>query len=263
MSSDAQDRIHRALTQDIVLMNVLESKRNLERNEQGPQDGDCSPVLKKSRVKTNHVCAAQKESSAGEGAQDDGKGDTLNLLLPLAPPEEIQAVQFFVQGTSVDMYIVSFTQTSPHHPTCACPDFQRRAEPCKHIYYVVFKILFTDIAKQGTEEHILQIAHRQCGAAESGAASELWAAIVTAERKRQTTPLLGPKTDVDTCSICFDDMDPKNIKQVSWCSKECRTPFHRTCMDIWLQTNHTCPMCRKDWAKWRGGMRMGGRNGWR
>jgi len=41
------------------------------------------------------------------------------------------------------------------------------------------------------------------------------------------------------CSICLDSIDDKFIKTV------CQHNFHEKCLQMWLNKNNICPLCRK------------------
>lgn len=41
------------------------------------------------------------------------------------------------------------------------------------------------------------------------------------------------------CSICLDSTDDKFIKTV------CQHNFHEKCLQMWLDKNNVCPLCRK------------------
>ena len=43
-----------------------------------------------------------------------------------------------------------------------------------------------------------------------------------------------------TCSICLDNISNSDVKEL-----QCNHKFHRNCINIWLQDNNTCPLCRQ------------------
>eukprot|EP00045_Choanoeca_perplexa_P006093 m.51872 g.51872 ORF g.51872 m.51872 type:complete len:280 (+) comp13460_c0_seq1:530-1369(+) len=49
------------------------------------------------------------------------------------------------------------------------------------------------------------------------------------------------KLDQDTvCPICLDDEDVENVVQLN----RCHHAFHSACLNVWLEKNTTCPVCR-------------------
>jgi len=46
--------------------------------------------------------------------------------------------------------------------------------------------------------------------------------------------------DQTTCVVCMCDFESRNLLRVLPCSHE----FHARCVDKWLKTNRTCPICR-------------------
>lgn len=45
---------------------------------------------------------------------------------------------------------------------------------------------------------------------------------------------------ITTCSICLEDMGPSAIEATLPCSHK----FHAQCIDPWVASNNTCPVCR-------------------
>ncbi|XP_004502144.1 uncharacterized protein [Cicer arietinum] len=47
------------------------------------------------------------------------------------------------------------------------------------------------------------------------------------------------------CVICMNEFDNVNINnEVTLCTLPCNHVFHQNCAVQWLQTSHTCPLCR-------------------
>ena len=44
---------------------------------------------------------------------------------------------------------------------------------------------------------------------------------------------------LETCSICYEVVE-KGVNKITACNHE----FHRKCLEKWLETNNTCPLCR-------------------
>jgi E3 ubiquitin-protein ligase RNF38/44 len=48
--------------------------------------------------------------------------------------------------------------------------------------------------------------------------------------------------DQTCCVVCMCDFEARQLLRVLPCSHE----FHARCVDKWLKTNRTCPICRAD-----------------
>jgi len=53
-----------------------------------------------------------------------------------------------------------------------------------------------------------------------------------------------PRSSMDqaSCVVCMCDFESRQLLRVLPCSHE----FHAKCVDKWLKTNRTCPVCRQD-----------------
>lgn len=59
--------------------------------------------------------------------------------------------------------------------------------------------------------------------------------------KKMDQPLIQRPQPVGTCSICLEDIKPKQETEVD----TCKHVFHRSCMVKWMEKNNiTCPYCR-------------------
>ena len=50
-----------------------------------------------------------------------------------------------------------------------------------------------------------------------------------------------------SCSVCLEGMRPGDRVMELPCSEKAHHFFHYACGQQWLENNHTCPMCRKDY----------------
>lgn len=135
---------------------------------------------------------------------------------------------FKVIGTTDKTYDVLF---SSDHVSCTCPDFQMRAQVCKHIYYLVFHYYHIEKA------HILTEIN--------GYTLEKF------KNKRAThaTELDASNCRLDDCTICHDEID--DTREVTICLKGCHKPLHTDCFHIYKEYQArlgrvpTCPSCRE------------------
>ena len=53
------------------------------------------------------------------------------------------------------------------------------------------------------------------------------------------------KMETEKCSICLENVGfRENEENVKLSSLPCEHVFHHLCIVNWLQTSHTCPLCR-------------------
>jgi len=63
-------------------------------------------------------------------------------------------------------------------------------------------------------------------------------AVATTPASRPSPP---PEPEQDVCSICQDELRSLQVlRQINGCGHA----FHAECLDGWLKTHSTCPMCR-------------------
>lgn len=60
----------------------------------------------------------------------------------------------------------------------------------------------------------------------------------------------GSENDQTTCVVCMCDFEVRQSLRILPCSHE----FHSKCVDKWLKSNRTCPICRGDAASFFNGM---------
>lgn len=144
-----------------------------------------------------------------------------------------------VLGTSDTAYEVTL-DTAARMAACTCPDHVQRRSVCKHVLYVLFRILRGDATAStlGGVLDSLQLQPARCVPATcqspvllrvAGAHPE-WAA---------------PRWEAgDECALCFDELRPDR-EYIYWCRRQCGKCIHRTCA-AGLRGN-TCPFCRAAW----------------
>jgi len=103
--------------------------------------------------------------------------------------------------------------------------------------------------------------HPELGAPDVNEAENYEALLSLAERLGEVKPKGLPKSDIEqlpsyrftttpegsdndqtVCVVCMSDFEARQVVRVLPCSHE----FHSKCVDKWLKTNRTCPICRGD-----------------
>lgn len=157
-----------------------------------------------------------------------------------------------VMGTTGNVYTVCIKQS----PTCTCPDYKTRYRRCKHIYFVLTRIM--KVKKE--EEDIKEYSNDQIVQMFVNIPDITNNLVVNkniADKYKQLK--LNPNGEViqkvyknteDLCPICLDDID--NGEDISYCKYTCGNNIHTYCFDIYYKNLHSekkCFFCQKNWNK--------------
>ena len=172
--------------------------------------------------------------------------------------EEEGGLVFRVRGET-GSYNVLFDDFSEEDVvvTCSCPD--PFAGLCKHICWVLFKVLkhdnlavfSTGIVPMELVWHVTQNVDAQARMV------EVWGrntglGIRLPDRQPSLRAWLPPKecpflqtkpwppVNLE-CAVCFEDMEQQQAKQCPGCSNS----FHGVCIAKWFSQKRSCPLCRK------------------
>ncbi|KAK6509253.1 hypothetical protein TWF481_004011 [Arthrobotrys musiformis] len=136
--------------------------------------------------------------------------------------------EFKVAGSTGNIYTVVLENI----PTCDCPDSIHKGEICKHILFVMIKVL------RVRHELSYQAALLN---------SEIREIFETSEKKRLQKPL-----DADECPICYEPFE-ENESDVVFCTAQCGSNIHKECFGQWVAAKAgetvTCVMCRTPWEE--------------
>lgn len=126
--------------------------------------------------------------------------------------------KFHVAGMTDDYH----TELAAEGHKCSCPDFERRQQNCKHIYWLLFKYFRLDRQRWLTDQHMMPDEKELEN---------------TKNKKRERDNL------DDDCIIC---LEPLNRGSLHTC-QTCYHHFHDKCLQVWLRhaPNDHCPLCRQ------------------
>jgi Ring finger domain/SWIM zinc finger len=186
--------------------------------------------------------------------------------------------EFSVLGSTGNVYSVKLQSV----PCCNCPDFSRQQDLCKHIIFVLLKVVGLTpenplsyqkaYLKSELEELLELLRSRRVGGGSAIADGSVMAsaAVQTSfARMKETgsTSVVLNDNDGDDigvkrrsleedddcdCPICFDKMDLHDKRnELTFCRAACGTNFHVDCITRWLKNaataKKTCPNCRQVW----------------
>jgi len=149
---------------------------------------------------------------------------------------------FNVMGTTGNIYKVCISDT---HYSCNCPDYLNRKSYCKHLFFILGKVLnmspsdifsnnynLTSIKEFIDNNNILQ--------------NFINDDLVTKFNniKLKSDNIVKQKMN-ETCAICFDDLDKKD--DLVYCKYVCGNSVHSKCFKQWsLIKPNKCVYCRNN-----------------
>lgn len=138
-----------------------------------------------------------------------------------------------VEGSTGTTYVVELKKVGC---CCTCPDFAKRGEMCKHIFFVLVRVAKTPISEvqQDPDNFVLSddLTTRIKNAIDpTHAVTDAFEARLTNE-----------------CGVCYEDFTErdKDLRKCMTCSKA----LHDSCMELWTRScatrgqTWTCPYCR-------------------
>jgi hypothetical protein len=151
---------------------------------------------------------------------------------------------FLVQGSRATSYHVHIC---PESMACTCPDFQLRRETCKHIFFMVGRVLadvalMNDLENGDGPEALVAACFSE--RIERRLRARLDAAKTTCgDTSDNSGTGSGPdetcRSEAD-CVVCFEP-----LASMGWCCKRCRKEcMHLDCAKRWLKQTPSCPLCR-------------------
>lgn len=152
-----------------------------------------------------------------------------------------------VMGTTGNVYTVKIKNV----PECTCPDHQTRNSRCKHIYFVLLRIMkLADAGENNySNEELLEMFQN------IPVITNNLMATVNAQIKYKDLKENDIKKNItinqqpldDSCPICLDDLT--NGEEIDYCKFSCGKNVHTLCFQMWCrkQPNLSCIYCRSSW----------------
>lgn len=179
---------------------------------------------------------------------------------------------FSVLGSTGNVYEVRLQHVS----TCSCPDFARQKDLCKHIIFVLIKVIGLSpdnplaFQKAYLTSELEELSEMMRNRRVGGSRDSI---LANEEVRTSYTRMLASGKSEDTnddgdtksnhiqrrsiegeedwdCPICFDRMDCNDKKnELTFCRGTCGSNFHHDCIVKWLKNCSTksCPNCRQPW----------------
>ena len=160
--------------------------------------------------------------------------DNIYLIESLEPEDDYER-KYLIMGNSGRTYTVKIA----NYPTCTCPDFRTRGNRCKHIYFVLMRIMNIsnymeyEYSDDELEEMFLNIP--------PVAKNLLYEDEQTEQKEVNQKFAKG-----DICPICLDPLE--NGKELDYCKYSCGKTVHKKCFSMWEKSKGgICVFCRGKW----------------
>lgn len=190
------------------------------------------------------------EHNMQSARKERGKTQTIFLIETVIGDKDYERT-FIVRGTTKNIYSVTIT----NKPKCTCPDHVKNRNRCKHIYFVLLRIMRInneDEIEYTNEELIMMFDNMP---------DILRTVIIDPELKKKydllkenNKLLLDPnkknkvakKDTEDMCPVCMDDLE--NGEELDHCKHSCGKNIHKMCFNMWVNNRpRNCIFCGNPW----------------
>lgn len=160
-------------------------------------------------------------------------------LIESLPPEDAYPHQriYVIMGHSGHIYNVTISNV----PNCTCPDFVHKNHRCKHIYFVLMRIMNITNYKEKyfSDDQLIEMFMNVPPVAKN--------LIYVGEKINNEEKEVEQKFDKDDiCPICLDPLE--NGKDLDFCRYSCGKTIHKKCFSMWEKTKGSiCVFCRAEW----------------
>lgn len=158
---------------------------------------------------------------------------------------------FDVEGSTGNIYEVNIS----NNITCECIDFHKRHKICKHIYFIIGKVLdkkiwLNSLIKEDpdinlfntiTEINLNEYIHNKIY--EKTNKKELKEKELKENENEKDLSYLCD----EVCGICYDNFQKEDLVDKIENCLLCKNYLHKSCLKVWLPRSCTCPYCRTKW----------------
>ena len=143
---------------------------------------------------------------------------------------------FVVMGSSGNPYQVTIS----NYPRCTCTDNQLNGRRCKHIFFVLLRIMnATNYMRRKYSDTELVSMYVNIPSIETN--------LIYKGKKPKIKEVVEQKFDEgDKCPICLDLLE--NGKELDFCKYSCGKTIHKECHKQWkVSKGNICVYCRGKW----------------
>ena len=203
-------------------------------------------------VKTEKVATGYKPKVNETERKSRGKVQKIYLVMAHEYSNGVLERSYEVMGTTGNVYNVCICTS----PTCTCPDYTSRQRRCKHIYFVLSRIMKVkeeqEDIEQYTDDDLQDMFNNVPLITENLRVDVHRVARFKSLKKNGNGEVTMREIDEDDmCPICLDDMF-ECADEITFCKYSCGTAIHKDCFMRWTQHRHEppkCLYCHKPWEQ--------------
>ena len=171
------------------------------------------------------------------------RGKTQQLFLIESLPAEGRTRGYVIMGSTGNVYTV----TIQSKPECTCPDYRTRYNRCKHIYFVLIRIMKTKNEDQTvySNSDLDTMFNNIPDVTKNLIVNDNIKNKYDKANNKEYKEKEQQNTD-DLCPICLDDLT--NGEELDHCKFSCGRAVHTVCCGMWTKKNERkCVFCSAGW----------------
>ena len=240
------------------MINTLKLIRKSDRlkNRKNLKTKSLNDFNKSSSIINNSIKKQKKKTKVEfKKGNDQRLNRSLNqklYLVEIIPSEESEKEKSFsVMGTTGNVYTVKITD----RPKCNCFDHRTSKQRCKHIYFVLVKVLkserFCHKSFFNDEELINMFENISHHLSENLIINEnLKSKYLKKIGREQNKTYFSTQSKDDNCPICLEEL--QNDSKLEFCQLGCGKFIHSVCFSMWVKKNTSiCVFCRQEWKDFK------------
>jgi len=188
---------------------------------------------------------------AEEVRKNRGKEQRIFLVMAHDFVENSLERNYDVMGTTGNVYTICICQ----FPTCTCPDFKSRNKRCKHIYFVLSRIMKVsedrEDVKNYTNEELTDMFNKIPDILNNLKVDSHLVNMYLKIKKKPNGEIEQQDITAEMiCPICLENLTETNEPMV-YCKYSCGIPIHELCFEMFnkKKADVKCLLCQKDWNK--------------
>lgn len=153
---------------------------------------------------------------------------------------------YVIMGSTGNVYNVMIK----NEPICNCPDFLTRHNRCKHIYFVLIRIMNVHDEDKiiYTNNDLIEMFSNIPNITKNLIVDQNTKNMYNNLKSTNQNNKINKKNTDDVCPICLDDLE--NGEELDYCKYSCGKQVHKLCFKMWsTHKEPLCVFCRKNWVQ--------------